>query len=71
MTGPLAHVGGLPAEETLPTLAPAACALALAARVMLARAGGRLLRRRSERPTSPSEEDTLRRSRGDRLKSRS
>jgi len=55
MIGPLAHVAGLPAEEALPALAPAACALALAARVMLARASGRLRRGRSERPTSPGE----------------
>jgi hypothetical protein len=28
----LAHLGGLPIEETLPTLAPLACALAVFAR---------------------------------------
>jgi len=45
MTSPLAHIAGLPAEEALPTLAPAAWALALAVRLALARARGRRGRR--------------------------
>jgi hypothetical protein len=48
VTPPLAHVAGLPLEETLPTLAPAACALALAGRVALARLGRRLVRRKPD-----------------------
>ena len=34
---PFAHIAGMPVEETLPALLPAACALALAARATLAR----------------------------------
>jgi hypothetical protein len=48
-----AHIAGLPLEETVPTLAPTACALALLVRTRLRRlgrwrrAGGTDLRRRS------------------------
>ena len=42
MTTPFAHIAGLPLEETLPALLPAACALALAARATLAQASQQL-----------------------------
>ena len=47
MTTPFAHVAGLPLEETLPALLPAALALALAARATHAQASQQLRRRRS------------------------
>jgi hypothetical protein len=46
---PLAHVAGLPIEETLPMMLPAVCALALAARATLAQARRRLRRRQPGR----------------------
>ena len=46
MTTPFAHAAGLPLEETLPALLPAALALALAARATLAQASQQLRRRR-------------------------
>jgi hypothetical protein len=50
-----AHVAGLPVEETLPALLPAACALALAIRARLAQVGRRLRRRHPDsRPSRRS-----------------
>jgi hypothetical protein len=46
MTTPFAHIAGLPLDETVPALLPAAGALALAARSTLAQASQQLRRRR-------------------------
>jgi hypothetical protein len=55
MTPPLAHVAGMPVEETLPTLAPAAGALLLGARLAVTRIGRRLRKARPARaPTTRS-----------------
>jgi hypothetical protein len=45
MTAPLAHVGGVPVEEALPAILPAACALTLIFRAALSQVSQRLGRR--------------------------
>ena len=47
MTPPIAHVAGMPLEEAVPALVPAACAFALIARAALYQAGRWLRRGRS------------------------
>ena len=42
MIPPLAHIAGLPIEESLPALVPAAGVLLLGARLAVTRIGGRL-----------------------------
>jgi hypothetical protein len=54
MTPPLAHIAGLPIEESLLPLLPAAGLLLLGARLTLTRISRRLDRRTNRKPTTRS-----------------
>jgi hypothetical protein len=54
MTPPLAHIAGLPIEESLLPLLPAAGLLLLGARLVLTRIGRRVDPRTNRKPTTPS-----------------